>query len=174
MSIQDLGAIGELLGSLLVLITLIYLAVQVRHSRELLEENRKLSLSAAYQARTGFRITLAKDFAIDENWLKVQRHLRGGWKSQSVDVQIENFESLSDEEKIKLILWQETVAHSTDNALFQMELGLADENIQQIAWGTIRAQYPFWLHTGVQIPPRVQKWYASESHTRHESEENAG
>ena len=32
-----LGNVGEFLGSIAVLVTLIYLAVQVRHSRELLE-----------------------------------------------------------------------------------------------------------------------------------------
>ena len=33
MSIQDLGAIGEFVGSVLILITLIYIAIQTKHSR---------------------------------------------------------------------------------------------------------------------------------------------
>ncbi len=33
MSIQDLGAIGEFVGPILILITLIYIAIQSRHSR---------------------------------------------------------------------------------------------------------------------------------------------
>ena len=45
MSIQEFGALGEGIGSLLILITLIYLAVQNR-------QNQKLLLSQAFQART--------------------------------------------------------------------------------------------------------------------------
>jgi hypothetical protein len=40
MTIIELGALGELLGAIAVVLTLIYLSVQVRHSRELLEANR--------------------------------------------------------------------------------------------------------------------------------------
>lgn len=40
MTIIELGALGELLGAIAVVLTLIYLSIQVRHSRELLESNR--------------------------------------------------------------------------------------------------------------------------------------
>lgn len=40
MTIIELGALGEFLGAIAVVLTLIYLSVQVRHSRELLEANR--------------------------------------------------------------------------------------------------------------------------------------
>ena len=158
MSIQDLGAIGELLGSLFVLVTLIYLAVQVRHSRDLLEENRKLALSAAYQARTGFRMDLAKD-SMNESWVALQSKIRDEHNVQSIEVQMEKFDGLSIEEKIKIMYWQETVAHSVDNALFQMELGFADKHVAETARSTILTHYPFWIHTGSLIPPRVAEWY---------------
>jgi len=162
MSVQDLGSIGELVAAIVTVITLIYLAVQVRHSRALLEENRKLSLSAAYQARTGFRIDLAKDYSLDESWLTLQSKLRGGHTFQPTEVLIANFQSLTTEEKIKYMLWSETITHSTDNALFQLELGLADHYIEEVAKQTVRAQYPMWVHTGITIPQRVQDWYAQD------------
>ena len=56
MGIQDLGAIGEFISSLVVLITLGYLAVQVRHGKSLLEENRRLAQSQVFQTRVGFRM----------------------------------------------------------------------------------------------------------------------
>ena len=56
MGIQDLGAIGEFVSSLVVLITLGYLAVQVRHGKSLLEENRRLAQSQVFQTRVGFRM----------------------------------------------------------------------------------------------------------------------
>ena len=46
MTISDLGAIGELVGSFAVLLTLVYLAIQVRYSRELLERQERLGLGA--------------------------------------------------------------------------------------------------------------------------------
>ena len=56
---QLLGNLGEFLGAIAVFITLIYLAVQVRHGREAvaantksLEENRRLALAQVYQGRS--------------------------------------------------------------------------------------------------------------------------
>jgi hypothetical protein len=39
MSIQELGSLGELLGSIVVLVTLVYLAIQTRHARTANEAN---------------------------------------------------------------------------------------------------------------------------------------
>ncbi len=39
MSIMELGALGEFVGAIAVVVTLIYLAIQVRHSASLLEHN---------------------------------------------------------------------------------------------------------------------------------------
>ncbi|MCP5183700.1 MAG: hypothetical protein H6993_07040 [Pseudomonadales bacterium] len=58
MSIQDLGSIGELLGSIAVLITIVYLAVQIRqNTRALHTATRETSIS-----RT---IDFARNFAKD-------------------------------------------------------------------------------------------------------------
>jgi hypothetical protein len=51
MSIQEFGALGEGIGSLLILVTLIYLAVQNKYQQKLL-------LSHAYQSRTDTSIKL--------------------------------------------------------------------------------------------------------------------
>jgi len=51
LTIQDLGALGELLGSVAVLVTLVYLAMQGRHGKELLNRNDKIALSQARQPR---------------------------------------------------------------------------------------------------------------------------
>jgi transketolase N-terminal domain/subunit len=51
-----LGNVGEFLGSILVLVTLIYLALQVKQSKELLEKQDRIALSQVHQARTELRI----------------------------------------------------------------------------------------------------------------------
>ena len=51
MSIVELGALGEFVGALAVVATLIYLAIQVRQSKEATEENSRLA-RAAVSAQT--------------------------------------------------------------------------------------------------------------------------
>ena len=69
MDIVELGAIGELVGGIAVLITLIYLAGQVRHSKEATEANTR-SLRAATRFEVGkywseetMRMALSPDIA---------------------------------------------------------------------------------------------------------------
>ena len=45
MTIVELGALGEFLGSIVVLFTLVYLAVQVKQGNRSLGESRKLALA---------------------------------------------------------------------------------------------------------------------------------
>lgn len=52
MTIQDLGAIGSLLGALAVGATVIYLAKQIRLNTHALEDARKLALAQTYQMRS--------------------------------------------------------------------------------------------------------------------------
>ncbi len=58
-TIQMLGSLGEFVGAIAVVATLVYLAIQVRHSREAMEgntsalaENRQLAIAESYQFRT--------------------------------------------------------------------------------------------------------------------------
>jgi len=57
---EVLGNLGDFVGSVAVLVTLIYLAVQVRHSRDLLEENKKIGLSQVSLVNAGFRLELQR------------------------------------------------------------------------------------------------------------------
>ena len=75
MTIAELGSLGELVSGLAVLVTLIYLAVQVRHSRTLLERNEKIALSQVYQARTDTRLQLQLALFNDSYAEKVQQVL---------------------------------------------------------------------------------------------------
>lgn len=48
MSIQDLGSIGEFLGAVAVLVTLIYLAIQTRQLRKTSERNTTIGVAEAH------------------------------------------------------------------------------------------------------------------------------
>jgi hypothetical protein len=52
MTIMELGALGEFLGSIAVLATLVYLSVQIRQNTRSMGESKKLALAQTYQMRS--------------------------------------------------------------------------------------------------------------------------
>lgn len=51
MTIMELGALGELLGAIGVIITLVYLAVQIKQNTRSMDESKRLALAQTYQMR---------------------------------------------------------------------------------------------------------------------------
>ena len=51
MTIVELGALGEFVSAVAVVVTLVYLAVQVRQNTHSLEESKRLALAQTYQMR---------------------------------------------------------------------------------------------------------------------------
>lgn len=51
MTIMELGALGELLGAIGVIVTLIYLSVQIRQNTRSMNESKRLALAQTYQIR---------------------------------------------------------------------------------------------------------------------------
>lgn len=162
MDIQDLGTIGELIGSIFVLVTLVYLAIQVRQSRHLIEENRKIALSQVYQARAFYRGNLVSSFMDNPRFASIWINLRGGNIGPvSTAELIDNFDTLSLEEKAIASFQQQAVTQGVDNTLYQIELGLVDNEGAQSALEQIRREYPLWVHAGISIPPRIRNWYTT-------------
>lgn len=127
MNWEAIGAFAEMIGSAAVLATLVYLAVQVRHSRDLLEENRKVALSQVYRDRVNIRIDHEYS-SVDQNWLKIEAKLYGGSSyNLTNDEFLKNFEALAVEERLAVMHFEEAITHSVDNSLYQAELGLLDE-----------------------------------------------
>lgn len=166
MNWDAMGAIAELLGSLAVFATLIYLAVQVRHSRDLLEENRKIALSEVYRDRTAFRIDQVSR-RLDPLWLEIETKLRGNSSDEVThDEYIKNFRALSTQEQIAAKYIETAISHSMDNSLYQAELGLLDD-LQQDALFSALEQIATkrWDEIGIMIPPRIERWRKQRSGT---------
>ena len=51
MTIIELGALGEFVGAIAVVATLIYLAVQIRQNTRSMDASRRLALAQTYQMR---------------------------------------------------------------------------------------------------------------------------
>jgi hypothetical protein len=52
MNLQDWGSIGEVVGALAVVVTLVYLAKQITQNTRAMEEARRLALAQTYQMRS--------------------------------------------------------------------------------------------------------------------------
>lgn len=71
---QLLGGFGEFVGAIGVVTTLVYLSVQVRHSKQateantrMMEENRKLALAQNFVQRAGLVEQAYRDEALSES-----------------------------------------------------------------------------------------------------------
>jgi len=154
---EMLGNFGEFIGAIVVVITLIYLSVQVRYSRMLLEENRKIALGQVSQTNTGFRLDLQRYIAqphVAELRAKVEE---GDQKYH--DGQLENFSALSPVEKLQ---WKSIAAQyaiMTDEGIYQSSLGLVDDQDRRVAEQQARSSMPYWQHFDSYVPTRLMQWY---------------
>ena len=147
MNWEALGAVAELLGAIAVLATLIYLAVQVRHSRDLLEENRKIALSQVYSARAFNRIADCRQDIDSPYSAKIMAKRLG----------------VTEDEVRERSFDQRHIVHF-DNLLYQNELGLLSENDIERITTLILEQYPGWKSVGP-VLKRVEDWYDSHRDT---------
>jgi len=107
MSIQDLGAIGEFLGSLVIVVTLVYLAIQNR-------QQQKLLMSSAFQARTATLLGLYSEIARDAEFAAIVMKSNAGV-------------ALTELESFRLSYWMQCFLKTGENIFFQAKLGVIEE-----------------------------------------------
>jgi len=93
MDIQDLGAIGEFIGSILVLITLVYVVIQLR-------QNQHAMMAQTHQMRADGLKTSWQNLALSNEMSAVFLKLAEvGWRSSSSESETRDFlKNLSNEE----------------------------------------------------------------------------
>jgi hypothetical protein len=156
MNWDALGAFAELIGSVAVLVTLGYLAVQVRHSRNLLEENRKIALGQVYQARSNTRREYQQQIA-------ESTHLAGllarvGFDG-SVGFEEVEWDSFDDEGRVRLRAHYSTIYFHQENNLYQYELGLLDDRTYRLTIETIQFFMPFWRKLNIKGTGSIEDLY---------------
>jgi len=122
MSIIELGAIGELLGAIGVIATLIYLSVQVRQNTKAMEEDRRLSLAQTYQTRADALQEMVVMAASSELSPIISKLTEAGYPER-----IDALEALDDVERGRFRLWQIAQQTHWDNMHFQYQQGFLDE-----------------------------------------------
>lgn len=122
MSLQDLGAIGELLGAIAVVVTLMYLAKQIRLNTRSMDEARKLALAQTYQMRADALQEMLVRAADSERIAPIIIKLTGLGYPKDVS----SLDALSAEERGRFRLWQIAQHSHWDNMFYQYQQGFLD------------------------------------------------
>ena len=121
MNWDAIGAVGEILGAGAVVLSLLYLGTQIRN------QNREARAAAMHEIAEGFRD--AQLPYIDPDFAQV--HIRA----------IENFDELSDAERVQTIAAGQVLLRVWEEAYYQHADGRLDEHI----WNSMVRQYSSYM-----------------------------
>ncbi len=123
MTIIELGALGEFLGSIAVLATLVYLAMQIRQNTRTMDESKKLALAQTYQMRSDALQMMLVHAADSEHIGPIITKLTtAGYPDVT-----SSLDQLSKEELGRFRQWQIAQQTHWDNMFFQYQQGFIDE-----------------------------------------------
>ena len=124
---QLLGNLGEFVGAIAVVVTLAYLALQVKHSKEAvaantksLDENRKLAIANAYQARADMVLRYAVHQASSGDMAEANSKLNEG-----------DIEGLTNTERYRLEAEMRAMITLFDNVHFQRQQGYVTDEFYE-------------------------------------------
>jgi hypothetical protein len=123
MNWDAIGAIAETLGAVGVIASLVYLAGQIRHSREQMGQNTRALRAATYQQ---FREEIFQAYNSPVATPELLRTLRSG---------MADFQQLDDEDAFQFDFWAIRLMDGYDNAYYQYRVGMLDDD----RWGVQRA-----------------------------------
>jgi hypothetical protein len=141
MNWEAIGAIAELLGAIGVIASLVYLATQIRQSREQMQENTRALRAGTYQ---DFQRKVDDAF----NRLIVDPENR-----RAIRLGMSDYVGLGDDDALVFQFWIVGVFHAYEDGLYQRRVGLLDEERWQIQLSAL-SQTCF--------NPGVAQWWRSE------------
>lgn len=141
MTIIELGALGELLGSIAVLATLVYLSVQIRQNTRSMEESKKLALAQTYQMRADALQMMLVHAADSEHIGPIITKLTSAGYPEDIDA----LEQLSGQERGRFRQWQIAQQTHWDNMFFQYQQGFLDQEYYRDSFRPrVRRLAPTW------------------------------
>jgi len=138
MTLSDLGSIGEFISSIGVIITLIYLAIQMRQNTEAMHESQRLARVDAMTTRSDSIERSATQAAINPEILEIRLRARS-----------EGVEALSELEVARLLHWESARAMRLESQFFQWENGLLDDDYYDQFRRAIGNSAPLWEALGL-------------------------
>jgi hypothetical protein len=145
MTITELGALGEFVGAIGVIATLVYLAVQVRQNTRSLEVAQRLALSQTYQMRADALQGMVVDAASSCIGAIIVKLTQAGYPED-----ISSLDSLTAEERGRFRLWQIAQQTHWDNMHFQYQQGFLDQEYYRDAFAErVERLWPTWQALGL-------------------------
>ena len=122
MTIIELGALGEFVGAIAVVVTLAYLAAQIRHNTKVMQENERLALAQTYQMRADALQNMLVQ-AADSNHIGpiITKLTNAGYPEN-----VESLAELNEMELGRFRQWQIAQQTHWDNMYFQYQQGFLD------------------------------------------------
>ena len=130
MTLQDFGAIGELIGAVAVVVTLIYLAKEIRLNTHAMEESRKLALAQTYQMRADALQAMLVQASDSNNIGPIIIKLTGLGYPEDVEA----LTQLDDTEWRRFRMWQIAQQTHWDNMHYQYQQGYLDREYYEDAF----------------------------------------
>lgn len=117
MNWDAIGAVGEIIGAFAVVLSLVYLALQIR------TQNRETRIAAMHNISVGYRDTLAT--MADRDMAEI------------IDKAIEDYDALTRVESLRIIAWASRIFRVWEEAYLLFEADQLDHRI----WDTIVRQF---------------------------------
>ncbi len=146
MSLIELGALGEFLGSFAVLATLVYLSVQIKQNTRSMDESKKLALAQTYQMRADALQMMLVSAADSDHIGRIITDLTNNGYPEDIAA----LDELSTEDRGRFRQWQIAQQTHWDNMFFQYQQGFIDEEYYQDAFRErVRRLAPSWKALGL-------------------------
>lgn len=146
MTIQDWGAIGEMIGAVAVVMTLVYLAKQIRQNTHAMDEGRRLALAQTYQMRSDALQQMLVQAADSDHIGPIIIKLTGIGYPEDVKA----LDQLTDAERRRFRLWQIAQQTHWDNMHFQYQQGFLDVEYYEDAFvERVLRLAPTWRALGI-------------------------
>ena len=146
MDLQDWGAIGEVVGALAVVVTLIYLAKQIRLNTRAMDEGRKLALAQTYQMRSDALQAMLVHAADSEHIGPIIIKLTDVGYPED----IRSLDTLTEPERRRFRMWHIAQQTHWDNMHYQYQQGYLDREYYEDAFkDRVVRLAPIWNALGL-------------------------
>ena len=146
MTIMELGALGEFVGAIAVVVTLAYLAVQIRQNTHAMDEGKRLALAQTYQMRADALQNMLVQASESERIGPIITKLTSaGYPEDAASL-----DQLSPNERGRFRQWQIAQQTHWDNMYYQYQQGFLDEEYYNDSLKErVRRLAPVWEALGV-------------------------
>jgi hypothetical protein len=146
MTIMELGALGEFIGAIAVVATLVYLAIQIRQNTHTMEEGKRLALAQTYQMRADALQQMLVQASESEYIGPIITKLTQADYPENVA----SLDVLTSEERGRFRQWQIAQQTHWDNMYYQYQQGYLDDEYYNDSFRErVGRLAPIWQALGV-------------------------